>query len=328
MQNLIICGGAGTRLWPISKPENPKQFLQIFGGKSLFQRTMERNLPFCEQFLVILGQKQLNIAKKQVKTAEKVNFVLEPIGRNTAPAIALACFSVSADEILFVSPSDHLIETKDGKYEQALKKAESLAKKGNLVTFGIEPTYAETGYGYIEADGEEVLSFREKPELKVAQSYLESGRYFWNSGMFCFQAGVYLQELSRYAPEIYEAAKVAYSNSRDGFVRLEDMQKIPKESIDYAVMERSQKVKVVPFAGGWNDLGCFDSLFGVVDSDQSVSVDSSNNLVLAKGKTVALVGVRDSIVVADGDDLLVCHKGESQKVKEVCEQLAKKRGGK
>jgi len=325
MQNLVICGGAGTRLWPISKPKNPKQFLQIFAKKSLFQLTLQRNLQFCERFSVILGQKQLNIAKKQVNNVKNVDFILEPIGRNTAPAIALACFSVNPKEIFFVSPSDHLIDVENGEYEKALLRAEELAKDGNLVTFGIKPTYAEIGYGYIQASGEDVLSFREKPELAVAQSYLQADNYFWNSGMFCFQAGAYLQELKRYAPEIYKAAKVAYANSKDGLVAMEDMLKIPKESIDYAVMERSEKVKVVPFAGGWSDLGSFDSLYGVVDSDQSVSVDSDNNLVLAKGKTVALVGVRDSIVVVDGDDVLICHKGESQNVKKVCDILAKRR---
>ncbi len=325
MQNLIICGGAGTRLWPISKPENPKQFLQIFEKKSLFQLTLERNLPFCDRFLVILGQKQLNIAKKQLNSAENTKFILEPVGRNTAPAIALACFSVDPEQIFFVSPSDHLIDAKSGEYEEALLKAESLAKEGSLVTFGIKPSYAETGYGYIQASGNDVLSFREKPELQVAQEYLRAGNYFWNSGMFCFQAGVYLQELKLYAPEIYKAAKVAYQNSQDGAVAKEDMLKIPKESIDYAVMERSKRVKVVPFAGGWSDLGSFDSLLGVVESDQSVSIDSSNNLVLAKGKTVALVGVSDAIVVVDGDDVLICRQGDSQKVKDVCDILAKKR---
>ncbi len=324
MQNLIICGGAGTRLWPISKPENPKQFLQIFQKKSLFQLTLERNSHFCERFLVILGQNQLNIAKKQVNSALNVKFMLEPVGRNTAPAIALACFSVDPEETFLVSPSDHLIKA-DNSYKDALQKAESLARQGNLVTFGITPTYAETGYGYIEAKGEQVLSFCEKPELAVAQSYLEAGNYLWNSGMFCFKAGVYLQELEKYAPKIFKACKIAYQNSSDGLVRMEDMLEIPKESIDYAVMERSQKVKVVPFAGGWSDLGSFDSLFGVVDSEASINVDSVNNLVIAKGKVVALVGVQDSIVVAEGDNILVCHKGESQKVKEVCEILAKKK---
>ncbi len=324
MQNLIICGGAGTRLWPISTPENPKQFLQIFQKKSLFQLTLERNSHFCERFLVILGQKQRNIAKKQANAALNTNFMLEPVGRNTAPAIGLACFSVNPEEIFLVSPADHLIKA-DESYKLALQKAETLAKKGNLVTFGISPTYAETGYGYIEAKGEAVLSFCEKPELAVAQSYLEAGNYLWNSGMFCFKAGVYLQELSRHAPEIFQACKAAYQNSSEGLVRMEDMLQIPKESIDYAVMEKSDKVKVVPFAGGWSDLGSFDSLFGVVNSDESVSIDSSNNLVIAEGKTVALLGVRDSIVVADGDNILVCHKGESQKVKDVCEMLAKKK---
>ncbi len=323
MKNLVICGGSGTRLWPISTPEHPKQFLPIFNKKSLFQLTLERNLPFCDGFLVILGQKHLNLAKKQVDASEQIDFIQEPIGRNTAPAIALACFAVDEEEILLVSPSDHLIGA-DKYYRKSLFEAEDLAEKGYLVTFGILPTYAETGYGYIYAKGEDVLAFCEKPDLKTAKSYLDSGNYLWNSGMFCFKAGVYLAELKKYAPKIYEMAKIAYDNSTNGLIDMDDMLNIPKDSIDYAVMEKSDKVKVVPFVGKWNDLGSFDSLFEVVDSTQSIQIDSNNNLVIAEGKTVGLVGVKDSIVVAQGNNLLVCKKGESQRVKEICDKLAGK----
>ena len=323
MKNLVICGGSGTRLWPISTPEHPKQFLPIFNKKSLFQLTLERNLPFCDGFLVILGQKHLNLAKKQVDASEQIDFIQEPIGRNTAPAIALACFAVDEEEILLVSPSDHLIGA-DKYYRKSLFEAEDLAEKGYLVTFGILPTYAETGYGYIYAKGEDVLAFCEKPDLKTAKSYFDSGNYLWNSGMFCFKAGVYLAELKKYAPKIYEMAKIACDNSTNGLIDMDDMLNIPKDSIDYAVMEKSDKVKVVPFVGKWNDLGSFDSLFEVVDSTQSIQIDSNNNLVIAEGKTVGLVGVKDSIVVAQGDNILVCKKGESQRVKEICDKLAGK----
>ena len=322
MKNLVICGGSGTRLWPISMPEHPKQFLPLFKKKSLFQLTLERNSPFCDGFLVILGQKHLNLAKKQIDEDSQVDFIQEPIGRNTAPAIALACFSVDSEEILLVSPADHLIVA-DKYYRKSLFEAESLAEEGNLVTFGILPTYAETGYGYICAKSDDVLAFCEKPDLKTAESYLDSGNYLWNSGMFCFKAGAYLAELKKYAPKIYEMAKIAHEKSTDGLINMDDMLNIPKDSIDYAVMERSKKVKVVPFIGKWNDLGSFDSLFEVVDSTVSIQVDSKNNLVIAEGKTVGLVGVKDSIIIAQGDNILVCKKGESQKVKGICDKLAK-----
>jgi Mannose-1-phosphate guanylyltransferase len=222
------------------------------------------NARVCDEQYVISNAEQYFLAKDQLEEvrSKKSRFMLEPVGRNTAPAIALACFSLQPDTIVLVSPSDHVIRKTDA-YEECLHKAESLAKKGFLVTFGITPTGPETGYGYIEADGEDVKRFVEKPDLETAKKYVESGRFFWNSGIFCFKASVFLNELNRYSPEIYTAAKRAFASAkkenRDSLIRvdMDDMLAIPSNSIDYAVMEKSDKVKVVPSDIGWSDLGAF-----------------------------------------------------------------------
>jgi len=224
-------------------------------------------------------------------------------------------------------------------------KAEKLAEAGNLVTFGITPAYPETGFGYIEADGENVRSFKEKPDAATAQRYIDAGNFYWNSGMFCFQAGVFLQELEKYAPEIYTQSKAAYENAhndkvngeaREGAlgygmlrVKYDDMAAIPEESIDYAVMERSDLIKVVGADIGWSDVGSFDALDTELPKDSSgntstpnlLAVDAHNNLVIATERTVAAVDVDDLIIVDTPDALLVSRKGSSQKVKEVVSRL-------
>jgi len=321
MINLIICGGAGTRLWPISTKDNPKQFLKIFNEKSLFEMTLDRNSSLCRSFCVILGEKHYKKALQQTNTDQKIDFVIEPIGRDTAPAIALACFGMQRQTVVFVTPADHLIKSNQN-YQKAIQRAEILAKQGFLVTFGIKPTYAETGYGYIHAKDETVLSFKEKPNLSVAKKYLLDNSYFWNSGMFCFSAGSFLDELQKYSPEIYKMAKIAQKNSPHGKIDIKDMLKIPKKSIDYAVMEKSKIVKMVSFDSPWNDLGSFDSLFGILKNQGScIEIDSKNNLILAKGKTVATIGIENSIIVATEKKILVCKKGKSQKVKDIAKLL-------
>jgi mannose-1-phosphate guanylyltransferase len=222
MINLILCGGSGTRLWPISRTLLPKQFVPLFDGQSLFQKTVLRNQAFCDQFLIVSNQEQYFLALDQMQALQKSpndtfnsQFVLESVARNTAPAIALACMAVDPEEIVFVTPSDHLIKDQVA-YEAAVVKAEALAKQNQLVTFGIQPTYPETGFGYIEADGLDVLSFKEKPELALAESYLQQGNFYWNSGMFCFKAGVFLAELATHAPEMHQACLDAYALTEKG----------------------------------------------------------------------------------------------------------------
>ena len=333
MINIILCGGSGTRLWPISRTLLPKQFVKLFNNKSLFQETVLRNQASCNTQYVVSNASQQFLASDQLSELELVNnkFLLEPVGRNTAPAIALACLTLNPEDIVFVTPSDHLI-TKQEAYEKVIAEAKDFAMKGNLVTFGIKPDYPETGFGYIEANGNDVVQFREKPDQKTAEDYIAKGNYYWNSGMFCFQAGVFLEELKKFNPEMYDACEAALKDDKtDSLISIEkeDMLAIPKDSIDYAVMEKSDKVKVVPADIGWSDLGSFDALYnelpkdesGNTEADELISVDSKNNLVLTSERKVALVDVENMIVVDTPDALLITPRGSSQKVKQVVNRL-------
>nr|WP_314792998.1 mannose-1-phosphate guanylyltransferase/mannose-6-phosphate isomerase [uncultured Campylobacter sp.] len=333
MTNIILSGGSGTRLWPISRTLMPKQFVRLFDDRSLFMMSYERNSPLCESTLVVSNEQQYFLALDQLEAlgARGVKFLLEPVGRNTAPAIALACLSLKAEEIVFVTPSDHLIRNQTA-YKNSVLRARELAKQGFLVTFGIKPAEANTGYGYIEASGEDVLKFHEKPELVAAQSYIAAGNFYWNSGMFMFKAGVFLSELKAHSPEIYEACVRAHENSNAGNpirIKLGDMQEIPADSIDYAVMEHTSLAKVVPADIGWSDLGSFDSLDAELPKDangntareQNIALNSKNNLIIGSGRTIAAIDVENLAIVDTKDALLVCKKGSTQKVKQVVERL-------
>ncbi|MEI8095217.1 MAG: mannose-1-phosphate guanylyltransferase [Spirochaetales bacterium] len=330
MTNLILCGGSGTRLWPLSRPEMPKQFYPLFAGRSLFEMTVDRNKALADHFYVASNQLQMGLATAQLAKCGVTKFgsLVEPVGRNTAPAIALACMALvatgKADELVLVTPSDHLM-TKPADYERAVKRAGELAAQGYLVTFGIAPTYAETGFGYIEARGEDVVSFREKPDQATAEGYLRSGKHFWNSGMFVFRAGVFLAELQKHSPEVYRTCAAVTSVTREA------MMAIPAISIDYAVMEKTALAKVVASDPGWSDLGSFDALYDevvprtdgnrVLGAGEPVFVESSGNLVVTSGRQVALVGVTDLLVVDSPHGLLVARRGASQSVKEVSSRL-------
>ncbi|MDD2781551.1 mannose-1-phosphate guanylyltransferase/mannose-6-phosphate isomerase [Sulfuricurvum sp.] len=333
MINIILCGGNGTRLWPLSRTLMPKQFVKLFKEKSLFQLCVERNKELCETQMIVSNAEQYFLAIDQlhesgVKTS---SYLLEPIGRNTAPAIAMACFDIDEESVVLVTPSDHLIRDKEA-YVRAVKRASELAQEGFLVTFGIEPEYPETGFGYIESKGEDVLAFHEKPDLETAKRYYEAGNFYWNSGMFCYRAGVFLAQLRQYAPEIYETSLRAYENAnKEGMIRIthDDMAMIPEESIDYAVMEKSQKVRVVAANIGWSDLGSFDALDqhmpkddeGNTQCDHLYAVDAKNNFIYTQGRAIALTDVEDLIIVDTADALLIAKKGNSQKVKEVVAKL-------
>lgn len=334
MTNIILCGGSGTRLWPISRTLMPKQFVKLFSNKSLFQLTVERNNKLCRSQFIVSNSEQYFLALDQLEELDKSNnsYLLEPIGRNTAPAIALACMALEYDEIVLVTPSDHLIKD-EKEYEKVLKKAKEFAKDNKLVTFGITPTFAETGYGYIETLNEfDVKAFHEKPDFETATFYLKAGNYYWNSGMFCFKAGVFLDELEKYSPEIYNQSLNAFNNAnKNEIIRIkhEDMMAIPEDSIDYAVMEKSDIVKVIPSNIDWNDVGSFDALFeelpkdknGNTKNDNHISIDSKNNLVYGSERKIATIDVEDLIIIDTGDALLVSKKGSSQKVKKVVEKL-------
>ncbi len=339
MTHIILCGGSGTRLWPISRTLMPKQFVKLFGNKSLFQLTVERNSKVCEKNFIVSNTEQYFLAQDQLEENSTFNiqnskFLLEPIGRNTAPAIALACLSLDKEEVVLVTPSDHLIKD-EASYKKVIERAKELAGQNYLVTFGIKPTFAQTGFGYIQASLENdeclmmnVECFKEKPDLEVAKSYIEENsklniqnlplKYYWNSGMFCFKAGVFLEELQRYASEIYDSCLVAFENKKiqNSTLRIQHshMEVIPNESIDYAVMEKSLKVKVVPSDIGWSDVGSFDALCEELPNDEN------NNLIISP-KSVHTIDIEDTIIVDTGDALLVSKKGSSQKIKEVVTRL-------
>ena len=337
MKVVILCGGSGTRLWPISRTLYPKQFVKLFENTSLFQKTIERNKSVAQSFSIIINQEQYFLGLDQMEemklTAEK-SFILEPIGRNTAPAIAMAALAAKPEEILLVVPSDHLIENQ-AAYEEVLKKAQELASQDQLVTFGIKPGYPETGYGYIEANGLEVKSFKEKPTQEKAEQYLKAGNYFWNSGMFCFKAKAYLEELQKSAPDIYDQCLNAFKNARtDTALRLniDDMRAIRSESIDYAVMEKSSKVKVIPSDIGWSDLGSFDSLYealpkdkeGNTLSDNIINLGSKNNLILSNKRLISTIDVEDLMIIDTQDAIVIAKKGSTQKVKELVAEVKKR----
>ena len=343
--NIILCGGNGTRLWPVSRALMPKQFVKIIDNKSLFQLTLERNSKICDKSFVVSNIEQYFLALDQVEESSTFDikdstFLLEPIGKNTAPAIALACMAIPKDTTVLVTPSDHLIKNEDA-YKKVLQKAKDLASQDFLVTFGITPTFAETGFGYIESNGEDVLAFHEKPDFKTAKKYLETNSklktqnsklYLWNSGMFMFKAGVFLNELKKHSSKIYEACEVAYKSSKKSDVirvSYEDMINIPEDSIDYAVMEKSDKVKVIASDIDWSDVGSFDALSQEFKTDKNgntkdenlLAINSKNNFVYSSDRLIATVGIDDLIVVDTPDALLISKKGSSQKIKDIVKEL-------
>ena len=344
MTTIILCGGSGTRLWPLSRAAMPKQFAAIVPGGSLFEGAVRRNLEFGSGFIVAANAGQGSLAAAQLAGLGVKAFraMVEPVGRNTAPAIALACMMLAPDEVVLVAPSDHLVRGL-GEYRTAVLRAEDLAREGRLVTFGIVPTYAETGYGYIETDGESVVSFKEKPDAATAAAYLASGRHRWNSGMFCFTAGTFLAELREHAPEVHAACVRAYDRApgKDPLrPTAEDMAAIPSVSVDYAVMEKSARVACVPCPPtmGWSDLGSYDALYDelsggkngsaaavadnvAIGSPEPVLVASGGNLVVSSGRRVVLVDVSDLVIVDTPDALLVARRGSTQKVKDAVDAL-------
>lgn len=338
MINVVLCGGNGTRLWPLSRTLYPKQFNKLISNQSLFQMTAIRNRGVCDQTYIVSNEEQYFLALDHLEeiniTADK--FLLEPVGRNTAPAIALACLAAEEEELLLVTPSDHIVKNVE-QYIKCVESARELAEQGCLVTFGITPNYPETGFGYIESKGFDVISFKEKPDRVLAEQYINSGNYFWNSGMFLFKAGVFLQELQMHAPEIYEQSLIAYNRSKinDGIMRIgrEDMLAIPSDSIDFALMEKSRNVKVIPSDIGWSDMGSFEALYTELPKDENentsnekaIVVDSYRNLIISDERLIAAIDIEDLIIVDTPDALLISKQGSSQKVRAVVEVL--KAGG-
>jgi mannose-1-phosphate guanylyltransferase len=321
----------------VSRTLYPKQFVKLFEDESLFQKTVKRNVAVADSFSVVINQEQYFMGLDQLedlKVRGNKTFILEPAGRNTAPAIAMAAFAAAPEDVLLVVPSDHLIAD-EAAYLAAVARARALAEADRLVTFGIRPGYAETGYGYIEAAGNEVRSFKEKPDAATAETYVRAGNYFWNSGMFCFRARVFLEELKLHAPDIYDQGLLTFQHARrDQAIRLQldDMKSIRAESIDYAVMEKSRKVTVVPADIGWNDLGSFDSLYEALPKDRdgntrspnTIHLGSRNNLVITDDRLISTIDVEDLMIVDTRDAIVIARKGSTQKVKELVGEVKKR----
>jgi mannose-1-phosphate guanylyltransferase/mannose-6-phosphate isomerase len=342
VQPVLLSGGSGTRLWPLSRELYPKQFLPLGGDDTMLQATWQRVAPIATAAPIVLANEEHRfLVAEQLRQigAPTPAIVLEPIGRNTAPAIAAAAMQAMAgddDPLLLVLPSDHVIRDADA-FRDAVAAAIPAARQGALVTFGILPTAPETGFGYIQAaagdDGiRPVARFVEKPDAATAATYLEAGGYYWNSGMFLFRASRYLEQLQRFRPDIAAAARKAFDHAVvDGdFIRLdrEAFAACPADSIDYAVMERTDAAMVLPVDIGWSDLGSWSALWDVAirDADGNASfgdviaVDSRNSYVHAR-RLVALVGVDDLVVVETDDAVLVARKDRVQQVKDVVTQL-------
>ncbi|MBU4260676.1 MAG: mannose-1-phosphate guanylyltransferase/mannose-6-phosphate isomerase [Proteobacteria bacterium] len=342
IQPIILAGGSGSRLWPLSRELYPKQLLNLTEDCSLLQSTLKRleNLTDSLPPVVVVGEAHRFLTLNQIKELGQegqVEIILEPLGRNTAPAICAAALycrdRVEEDLVLLVLPADHLIR-RPQSFQEAVDKAVNLAGQGRLVTFGITPNAPETGYGYIEkGDGNSVLSFVEKPDLQKAKEYLAAGNFFWNSGMFAFTAGTFLTEMEKLSPEIYTSMGDAVDHgTRDkDFFRLdrESMKKCPDDSIDYAMMENSALVSVIPADLGWSDIGSWQAFWEVAEKDgrgnvlhgDVIAEDLVNSFVRSENRLVAAVGLRDMLVVETADAVLVAPINRSQEIKKIVNRL-------
>lgn len=288
----------------------------------MFGMTVLRNRSLCNK-VVVVGNCDNYQLSKEVLDSQGVEYVdiVEATPRNTAAAIAFAAFAASPDDILVVTPSDHVIVGEDD-YNTAIKMGIEKAREGYIVTFGIKPTRPETGYGYIEYEGDKVLSFREKPNQDTAEDFIERGNFLWNSGMFCFRADTFLTELQQFEPKVYATALAAWQHQKAGHLDEALSKKIPSISVDYAVMERSKKIRVVATQFQWSDLGSFESLYDYLRST-GYTVDENGNMIIGSDIYTAFVGLKNTIVVYTDDALLFVQKEKSQDVKKVYNTLEK-----
>lgn len=338
LTTLILAGGSGTRLWPLSRKGSPKQFAKIGNQRSLFDLTVDRALSISDDISVVASESHQFMVKDELagKIANAA-VLLEPCGRNTAPAIALAAMEAqanSADPILIVMPSDHLIKD-EMAFIDAIEASKQFADQGKLITFGAKPEYPETGYGYINLEStanavNKVARFVEKPDEKLALEYCNSGQYFWNTGIFMFKASAYLSELKSHHHEMYDACLLAfesrYKDLDDYKFDTEIFSAIPDDSIDYAVLEKSENVMCAPVEMGWNDLGAWNSIAENLQDSQhekTIAYNAPHNHVVSSNteKVVSLVGVEDLVVVDTDDALLVLDKSQAQDVKKIVDEL-------
>jgi mannose-1-phosphate guanylyltransferase/mannose-6-phosphate isomerase len=349
---VLLSGGSGTRLWPLSREAHPKQFLPLLGEQSLLQATWRRvcELPgvaatgATDTLIVIANEEHRFLVAEQLRQvdAHPAALILEPVGRNTAPAIAVAALRSmqdGGDPLLLVLPSDHVVRD-EAAFRAAVQSALPVAEGGALVTFGIVPTAAETGYGYIRAKGGdgasgtlEIEQFVEKPDLATAQRYLAEGGYYWNSGMFLFRASRYLAELEQFAPQMLSQCRAALAGAKldQDFLRLDRaaFEACPADSIDYAVMEKTADAVVLPIDVGWSDVGSWSALWQLAEQDghgnahrgDVLALDCTDTLAWGERRLVALIGLRDMVVVDTDDALLVAHRDRVQDVKEIVARL-------
>ncbi len=342
---VILSGGSGKRLWPLSRTIFPKQFINLTSDTTPFQETILRLPEDISDPLVICNEEHRFLVAEQLRQIEANNsgIILEPIGKNTAPAITLAAlnlFNNNQDPMLLVLSTD--LEISNIKsFHKSIKTAKTIAEQGKMVALGVRPTKPETGYGYIEFDNSheaeyyDIKSFREKPSLAIAKNYLDSGNYYWNSGIFMFKASVYLNELEKFEPEILSACKKSYKNSYQDldFVRLdnEEFIKCPEKSIDYAVMEKTKESIVVPLESNWSDIGSWEQLWEVKKKDNKnnaskgdvILYEVKNSYIHGSNRLVVAIGVSNLVIIDTQDALLVADKQDSQSLKNIVEKLNK-----
>jgi len=356
---VILCGGSGTRLWPLSRSGFPKQFLALAGKESLFQQTLMRAAKIAnttiqaQQAIIVTNEEHRFLAVEQLREIhQEATFILEPVGKNTAPALTMAALfakeTLPENTIMVMMPSDQTIQDEDA-WVQAIRAAIHQAKQGGIVTLGVAPTHPETGYGYIEQQGSAnenqayaVAQFTEKPNQETAQKYINSGDYLWNSGVFILQANTWLSAIKESSPTIDETTRISWERKTSdtggyaNFIRpeKESFQNIPSDSIDYAVIEKSpgkRIIDVVPLDAGWSDLGAWDAVWSVGQKDHNQNVSSGdvllentkNSYIHSSGRLIGAVGLQDMVVIETADAVLVANKHDSQAVKKIVEQLGK-----
>jgi mannose-1-phosphate guanylyltransferase len=334
-----MAGGSGTRLWPVSRSKRPKQFLRLYGSQTMLQSTFSRlsDLEINSSITICNEDHRFFVAEQLREINIDSSIILEPTGRNTAPAIALAALLAEEDPILLVLSADHLIQDK-ASFTKAVNSAIPLAEEGKLVTFGVVPSNPNTGYGYIKKGesiqgGYYINSFQEKPTEEVAKKYLKSNDYLWNSGTFLFKASKYLEELNKFQPEIFEACNNSIQNKTSDldFIRVSEeiFSSCPKDSIDYAVMENTDDGVVIPMDAGWNDIGSWSSIWDVSKKDENYNAilgdvlthNTSNSYIRSENGLVAAIGVDDLVIVATKEVFLVANKSNSQDISEIISQL-------